>query len=219
MAGTLGDLKTRILYETNKSGADFDFGVTNAIVTAIIYMEQNHPWMFVKQAFFTIDAGTNFFTFPDDFNELIDAKYAVVSPPFPAPLSSYVYYGVRQGFTAIPFDDLNSLFNNGAENGLPTKYATLGNLFYVYPLAASDTPVLITYRYKDAVYPEANNEVSIWFNDQTIDALRNKALEIFYRDTLQSPDLANSYIPIVEDYINTIKRKNSSKTVYNILSI
>jgi hypothetical protein len=219
VAGTLGDLKTRILYETNKSGADFDYGVTNAIVSAIIYMEQHHPWMFVKQAFFTIDAGTNFFTFPADFNELIDAKYAIVSPPFPAPLSSYVYYGVRQGFTPLPYDDLNSLFTNGGQTGYPTQYATLGNIFYVYPITSSDTPVLITYHYKDEVYPEANNEVSIWFGDQTIDALRNKALEIFYRDTLQSPEIANTYVAIYQDYIDTIKRKNSSKTIYNILSI
>lgn len=218
MAGTLGDLKARILYETNKSGADFDAGVTNAIVTAIIYMEQNHPWIFAKQGSFTIASGDNFFTFPDDFNELIDAKYGIVSIDSGGNTST-VLYGARQGFTSLPYDDLNSLYTNSAETGYPTKYATLGNLFYVYPIQSSDTPIFITYRYKDAVYPQANDDTSIWFNDQTIDALRNKALEIFYRDTLQSPEIANGYVPIVEDYINTIKRKNSSKTVYNILSI
>lgn len=219
MAGTLGDLKTRILYESNKSGADFDYGVTNAIVTAIIYMEQNHPWIFVKTGQFIINAGTNFFTFPDDFNELIDAKYGIATPPPPATPTSTVYYGVRQGFTPLPYDDLNSLFTNSAQTGYPTQYATLGNIFYVYPITSSNTPVVITYHYKDDVYPQANNDISIWFNDQTIDALRNKALEIFYRDTLQSPDIADTKVPIFQDYINTIKRKNSSKTIYNILSI
>ena len=59
----------------------------------------------------------------------------------------------------------------------------------------------------------------VWFNDQTIDVVRNKALEVFYRDTLQSPEIANSYVPIYQDYSAALSAKNNKRQVFNILSV
>lgn len=209
MAITLGNLKTRILYETNKSGDEFDYGVNNAIVTAIKYMEQIHPWVFSKSASLTILATTNAVNLPGDFNRLLDAKYFIGN----------CSYGSRAGFNSIPYDELFNLFSNTAESGYPTKYAIYGNQLYVYPVTNSDTPILINYNYKDEFYPETDSDSSVWFDDQTVDCVRNKALEIFYRDTLQSPEIANSYIPIFQDYSNTLIRKNNKRSVFNLLSI
>lgn len=209
MAATLGDLKTRILYETNKSGADFDYGVTNAIVTAIKYMEQLHPWVFSKTAIITILATTNAIDLPEDFNRLLDAKYSIGS----------CIYGSRQGFVSIPYDELFNLMTSTAQTGYPLKYAIYGQQFIVYPITSSDTPITINYNYKDSTYPAVNSDTSVWFNDQTIDAVRNKALEIFYRDTLESPEIANSYVPIFQDYSAVLKSKNNKRMVFNLLSI
>lgn len=209
MAETLGSLKTRILYETNKSGADFDYGVKNAIVSAIKYMEQKHPWVFSKAAIITILSGNNYVNLPDDFNRLLDAKYSIGTS----------IYGTRQGFTSMPYDDLNAMITNTGEAGYPTKYSIYGSQFFVYPFTNSDTDITIHYNYKDTFYPDSDEDTSVWFDSQTIDAVRNKALEIFYRDTLESPEIANSYLPIFQDYSDTLSRKNNKRLVYNVLSI
>jgi hypothetical protein len=213
MAVTLGDLSTQILYETNKSGQEFNYGVTNAIITAIKYMEQKHPWVFSKTAIITIvatsTAVSNAVNLPADFNRLLDAKYAIGN----------CLYGTRQGFVSIPYDELNSLITNTAQTGYPLKYAIYGDQFYVYPFTNTNIDFTINYNYKDAIYPAVPSDTSVWFNDQTIDAVRNKALEVFYRDTLESPEIANSYVPIFQDYSDNLSRKNNKRSVYNLLSI
>lgn len=215
MAATLGDLKTRILYETNKNGSDFDYGVTNAIVTAIKYMEMEHPWVFSKGATITILTGTNSVALPADFNQLLDAKYSIPNTA----TGITILYGAMQGFTSMTYPDLNAMIWSTGETGFPTRYAVWGNQFFVYPYTNTAVPITINYNYKDSFYPAVNNDESVWFNDQTIDVVRNKALEVFYRDTLQSPEIANSYVPIYQDYSAALSAKNNKRQVFNILSV
>jgi hypothetical protein len=219
MAVTLGALKTRILYETNNTSADFDTGVTNAIITAIKFMEMTHPWVFTKTGVITILEGKNSVSLPADFNQLLDAKYTIPNDPITNPGGSPVLYGTRQGFTIMSFADLNSKIWSTAEAGYPCRYAVYGAVLYVYPYVSANVPITIDYNYKDAFYPATDNDTSVWFDDQTVDVVRNKALEIFYRDTLQSPEISNSYVPVFENYSNALKSKNNKRLIYNTLSV
>ncbi len=209
MAVTLGELKTRILFETDKSGSDFEYGVTNAIVTAIKYLEHKHPWVFNKTGVITISAGTNYANLPDDFSRLLDAKYSIGN----------CLYGARQGFTNVTYADLNSYMTTTAETGYPARYAIYGAQLYVTPNTANAIDVTISYNYKDSSYPSNDDDISVWFDDQTIDLVRNKALEIFYRDTLQTPELADTYLGIFQDYSNNLSKRNNTRLVQNVLSI
>jgi hypothetical protein len=209
MAGNLLDLRTRILYETNKSGSDFTYGANNAIVTAIIHMEQKHPWVFAKTGQIIIPANTNVGSLPADFNQLLDAQF----------INGTGLWGSRQGFTIMSYDDLFNLFRNTNEEGFPRKYAVYGDQLYVYPYTNTAITININYNFTDAFYPANDTDTSVWFNNETIDAVRNKALEIFYRDTLQSPEIADTYVPIFMDYSNNLSRKNNKRLVFNKLSI
>lgn len=209
MVTTLGQLKTRILYETNKTSQDFEQGVQNAIVSAIIYMESEHPWLFTKTSTVTVGANTNATSLPDDLNQLISATFNLDG----------ANYTERTGFVWVPYDELITYFGNTGDTGIPLKYSNFQELFYIYPITASDQDFTLIYHYKDEFYPNNDSDISIWFNDQTIDLVRTKALEIFYRDTLQSSEIADTYVPVYQDYVRNLQIKNNKRNVFNRLSI
>lgn len=209
MAENFGQVKQWILYQTNKDGSDFDYGVSSAIQSAIIFMESNYNWLFQTTTQLTIAAGQNATNLPEDFAQLIDLQYYIGN----------VLYGSRSGFVQIPFIDLNALVNSTAESGYPQKYALFNDQVYVYPATSSSTNLLIHYQYKDEFYPTNNSDASIWFGDQTIDCIRFKALELFYRTTLQSPDVADKYFNTFTIFENALVAKNNNRSVNQLLSI
>lgn len=209
MAVTLGNLTDRILRETNMSGAEFTLGVKEAIVTAIKFMEMDFIWLFYKIGTITVLAGGNATSLPDDLAKLIDAKYPIGS----------VIYGADQGFVGIPYPDLNALFNNTTSSGYPLKYAVYGTQFYIYPYTDTDITFTLSYNYKDSFYPETDNDISIWFNDETVDAVRYKAKEVFYRDTLQSEIEAAPFRGAFKEWEQNMVIKNNNRQLINIISI
>lgn len=210
MAETLGTLVARILFESNREGEVFEQGAKNAIVSAIIYMESKFPWLFYKKGIVTIPAGQEAIDLPDDLARLIDAKYNIGT----------VLYGARQGFIGIPYIDLNSYYNNTQSSGYPSVYSVFGNQLYVYPITNTDLDITLSYNYKDSFYPTAEDDSSIWFADETIDCVRYKALEIFYRDTLQATlETIATYASASDDFQRNLIARNNQKQVLNKLSI
>lgn len=220
MAVTFGDLINQILEDTNRdpstllngaaSGGDtYKTAVQRAIVTAIKYLESNPYFQFKQVAVITVADQNNNIALPADFQSLITVQFTIGN----------VQYGTRQGFTNITFEDLLSYYNNNAEQGTPKKYAIYNNTFYIYPLASGDTDFTIYYTQKDVFYPTNDNDTSIWFSDATVDMVRMKAMERFYHDTLQSPEIAATYSAALTDFLQNLMQKNNLRQNYNIMSI
>lgn len=218
MAVNFGQLIQQILDDTNRDASTllngsgtstYKTAVGRAIVTAIKYMESNLYWAFTKNAVVTIPDQADSVSLPADFSSLITIQYDVGN----------TLYSLQQGFSSVTFEDLISYYNNTAEQGLPRKYAIFNNTLYVYPLASGDTDFTVYYYEKDEFYPAVDEDTSIWFSDETVDLVRMKAMERFYHDTLQSPELASTYNNVASDFESNLMRKNNLRQNYNTLSI
>lgn len=209
MTVTIATLADQILSEINREGDDYFQAAKRAIVTAIKYMEVEFPHYFEKTGTITILSGEKAVDLPADFARLVDAKAS----------ASGVYYGAIQGFLQIPYPDLNNYYNTTSQSGLPLKYSLFGGQFVVFPYTASDTDILLSYNYKDAFYPSADGDTSIWFNDETIDPVRYKALEVISRDFLRSPDSTAVYAQAFADFVDMLIRKSNQQSINNLLSI
>lgn len=220
MAITFGDLAQQILQDANRDpstllngavsgGATYKTAVQRAIVSAIKYMESSLYWAFRKNAVITVLDQTNSVSLPADFESMITVQFNIGN----------TLYSLRQGFTNSTFEDLLSYYSNSAEQGIPRKYAIFNNTFYIFPLASGDTDFTIYYYQKDIFYPSNDNDVSLWFSDETVDVVRLKAMERFYHDTLQSYEIAQTYSMAVADFEKNLLRKNNLRQNYNIMSV
>lgn len=215
---TLGSLATQILNDTNRDGGAFlnpgnpqtyQDAVENAIVTAIKYLESDYYWLFKKIANITIADTLNSTQLPPDFGALINAYYTMNGG----------FFNERQGFLPIPYDELTSLFYTPVDIGLPRRYSIFANTFYVYPYVNGDTVFTLNYYYKDIVYPSSADDTSIWLGDLTIDLVRMIAMQRFYKDTLQAPEIADNYDKDIAMFQAGLLRQNNNRQVLNIMSI
>lgn len=218
MAVTFGALIEQILEDTNRDGGSllngsssntYKTAVQRAIITAIKYMESSLYWAFKTSAVLTIPAAQNNVALPADFSSIITIQFNIGN----------TLYSLNQGFLNITFEDLIALYKNTAQTGISTKYALFNNTLYVFPTVGADTTFTVWYYQKDEFYPVGDNDTSIWFNDETVDIVRMKAMERFYHDTLQSPELSTSYSLAVVDFEKNLMRKNNQRQVYNTMSI
>ncbi len=204
---TLGELQQRILYETNRDINTYGLGVNNAILSAIKYLEFNHPWLFQKQTSFTIPQYDNSAVLPSDFSSVIALNY----------IQGTQVYGLREGFQGITYAELSDYYNLTNQIGQPMKWALYNQNVYIYPKAQSDIVFNLIYNYKDATYPTNPTDTSIWFSYDTIDMCRYKALEIFYRDTLQAPEIAQRYYAAYADFQKNLITRNNYRNINSIL--
>lgn len=218
MAVNFGQLTQQILDDTNRDGSTllngnttstYTTAVQNAIVTAIKYVENTLYWAYKTSAQITINKAINNTSLPADFSSMITIQFSVGNG----------LYSLRQGFLNITFEDLIALYENTAETGIPRQYAIFNDTLYIFPTAGADTTFTIYYYQKDIFYPAVPSDTSIWFGDETIDLVRMKAMERFYHDTLQAPELANTYSLAVLDFEKNLMRKNNMRQNYNIMSI
>lgn len=219
MAVNFGELIQWILDDTNRDASTllnggvsistYKTAVGRAIVTAIKYMESSLYWAFKKSSVITILNQQNSTPLPADFSSMVTVQFNIGS----------TLYSLRQGFVDRTFPDLLSYYNNNAEQGTPKGFAIFNDTFYVYPLTSGDTVFTIFYYQKDEFYPAIDTDTSIWFSDETVDLVRMKAMERFYHDTLQSPEIANTYSLAVVDFEKNLMRKNNLRQNYNTLSI
>lgn len=219
MAVNFGQLTQWILDDTNRdastllnggvSSATYKTAVQRAIVTAIKYMESSLYWAFKTSSVVTILDQEYSVSLPPDFSSLVAIQFSIGS----------TLYSLREGFVNLSFPEMLSFYQNSGEQGTPRKYAIYDDRLYIYPLASGDTNFTLYYYQKDVFYPQNDEDTSIWFSDETVDLVRMKAMERFYHDTLQAPEIASRYTIAVDDFERNLMRKNNLRQNNNVLSI
>lgn len=209
MTITLGDLKTQIQAITSRVSSDFADFAQLGILSAIKYMETEHPYVLQKSGTVTVLANTNSIPLPDDLNQLIYVQYNIGG----------VVYNVPVGFQGMTYPELLNLFSTTTQVGNPTAYAVFNESLYIFPFSTNDFTYTLSYYYTDATYPSSDSDTSVWFNDATLDCVRTKAIEWFYRFPLESPQLADTYLVTFNDYLRNLRMKSNTKRYNNRLSI
>lgn len=209
MAVTLGQLKNRILFDTNRDAGTYGAAVNAAIVTAISYMQNKYFWKFKKSGQVTILNGKNSVQLPDDYQNMLTVQFGIGN----------TLYSLKQGFLNKSFEDLLALYQTTAQVGVPQWYAIFNNVLYVYPLTPGDTIFNIYYCFRDAFLPATDADSSIWFDSDTVDLIRMKAMELFYQDTLQSTENAEVYASSFKDFEQNFAQNNTNKQQYLMLSV
>ena len=209
MAVTLGQLKTRILFDTNRDAGTYGAAVQAAIVTAISYMQNKYFWKFKKSGQVIIPDRKNSVQLPEDYQNMLTVQFTIGN----------TLYSLNQSFLNKSFEDLIALFDTTAQVGTPQCYAIFNNVLYVYPLVPGDTTFNIYYCFKDAFLPDNDADTSIWFDSDTVDLIRIKAMELFYQDTLQSPESAAPFSMSFKEFEKNLAQNNNNKQQYNMLSV
>lgn len=209
MTLTLGDVKNQILAETARDSANYGGFVQNSILSAIVFMETECPYIFEKTSTITISQGSNAANLPADFNQPVYVYYELDGS----------LYGTRQGFNSINYADLIRLFNSTNDVGNPSKYSFFSNQLYIYPYTQGDITFTLAYNYKDSSYPQVDADTSIWFSNQTLDCIKAKATELFYTYPLQTPEKGAAYAQSFEMFLQNLRNRNNLKRKTNLLSI
>lgn len=213
MATTFGGMTERILAETYKDPS-FTVQVQNAIVSAIKELETEELFLNQKYVQLTIPAGTDSVLLPEDFISVLTMtlQYANGTSVFTQ----------STGFKETTMYELITYRTNNVSNyGIPGFWALFNDYIHVYPIPeeSSDGYLLnLWYYFRDGYYPSQPNDYSIWFGDFTEDVTRYTARGIFYRDSLQSPELADSDMKKAQDALARLKIRNSQRENLNNLS-
>lgn len=209
MTITLGDLKTQIQAITARISSAYADFAQQAILSAIKYMETEHPYVLQKSGTVTVLKNTNSIPLPADLNQLIYAQYNIGGVIYNSPI----------GFSQCTYPQLLNLYSTTTQVGNPTQYAVFSNSLYIFPMSTSDVEYTLTYYYTDSSYPQTDSDTSVWFNDATLDCVRTKAIEWFYRFPLEAPQLADTYMLSFQDFLRNLRMKNNTKRYFNRLSI
>lgn len=209
MALTFGGLANLISAETNRTGTVYIDFIKNSILSAIVFMEAEYPYLFEKVATLTITQGNNAVNLPDDWSVPVYVSYELDGS----------IYGSPQGFSPLTYEDLIRLYTSTNNVGRPSKYAFFAGQFFVFPYTSGDVTFTLSYNYKDASYPQIDSDSSIWFSPLTIDCVKAKATELFYAYPLQTPEKAVAYKASFDDFINNLRTRNNIERQSNTLSI
>ncbi len=218
MALTFGQMTDQILMETNRTGNPvFVTEVQNAIVSAIKELETEE--LFLNQTFVEIAVPDEEFIIPlpEDFISVLTMTLLNGA--------GNVIYTAATGFKETTMYELITYRNRyaGSNNnqGMPGYWALYGNDVHIWPAPAigSDGYLLqLYYYYRDGDYPTEYDDTSIWLDDFTQDVTRYTARGIFYRDSLQSPELAASDMKKAQDALARLKIRNSQRENLNNMS-
>lgn len=226
MALTFGQMVDQILMETNRTGNPiFSTEVQNAVVSAIKELETEE--LFLNQKFAQLYVAPYGFSvpLPEDFVSVLLLNLVTYN--------FSTIYTSASGFKETTFWELETYRNQyGNEygvtgQGLPGYWALWENNIHLYPVANQDGHFLnLYYYYRDGYYFEnytepgqgSYNQTSIWLGDFTQDVTRYTARGIFYRDSLQSPELAASDMQKAQDALARLKIRNSQRENLNNMS-
>jgi hypothetical protein len=229
MALTFGQMTSQILSETYRD-ASFSTQVQNAIVSAIKELEIEELFINSKFALIPVLPRTNVVPLPADFISVLQLNLLIgtgtspdgspPSPPPPPPLQpgTYSVINASSGFSECTFYDLQTYRYQFWENGTPGRWALFGNDLYLHPWADNYYWIDMWYYYRDN-YPVYPQDTSIWLDDFTQDVTRYKARGIFYRDSLQSPELAASEFEKAGVALSQLRLRNSQRSTINNLSM
>lgn len=204
-----------ILAQTYRD-ASFTNAVQNAIVSAIKEVETNQ--LFINTAFaqLTLPANQNFTALPEDFISVLELQ--LVSNINNQP--GQVVLTAAGGFREMTYWELLTYQPIiEAASGNPYGWALWGNNIYVTPYPQTLFYLNLFYYKRDGYYPVNRNDTSIWLDDFTQDVTRYTARGIFYRDSLQSPELASSDFAKAQDALAKLKLRNSQRENINVLSM
>ncbi len=216
MALNFGQMTAQILQETYRD-VSFTSQVENAIVSAIKELETEE--LFLNQTFKEIPVPDEMFIVPLPENFISVLTMTLMNG------NGDVIYTAATGFKETTMYELVTYRNRfaGTNNnqGLPGYWALYGNDIHIWPAPAigSDGFVLqLFYYFRDGTYPDNPNDTSIWMDDFTQDVTRYTARGIFYRDSLQSPELAASDMSKAQDALARLKIRNSQRENLNNMS-
>lgn len=208
MSVTFGQLAARILRETARD-ISFQTAVEDSIITAIKELEREQLWLFEKDTTLTLTANSDSVALPDDFVALSTARLLVGT----------TYYTEVYGFVPVTNHEIYNYARTQGQTGIPFCYSLFGNNLVVYPGAADTYSIDLRYFHKDATYPSAYGDTSIWLGDLTADLTRYKSLAIFYRDELQAEEKAQYYEVKAQAAVNNLLIRNNQRQTINRLSI
>lgn len=213
MATTFGGMTDRILMETNRDPSFAPY-VKNAIVSAIKELETEQ--LFINQKFtkLTLQPGEDSTLLPNDF-------ISVLTMTLNYPNGNSVYTQAT-GFKETTMYELVTFRNEQIQSfGIPAWWALFNDFLNVWPVPAQNSDgyiINLWYYFRDGYYPTQNGDFSIWFGDFTEDVTRYTARGIFYRDSLQNPELAASDMQKAQDALARLKIRNSQRENLNNLS-
>lgn len=213
MATTFGGMTERILAETYRDPS-FTTQVQNAIVSAIKELETEQLFINQKYVQLTLNPGTESTLLPNDF-------ISVLTMTLSYPNGNSVF-SQANGFKETTFYELVTFRDTQIyQYGIPGYWALYNDFLHVWPMPAQSSDgftVNMWYYFRDGYYPSQPNDYSIWFGDFTEDVTRYTARGIFYRDSLQSPELAASDMQKAQDALARLKIRNSQRENLNNLS-
>ena len=215
MATTFGGMTDQILMETNRTGNPvFITEVQNAIVSAIKELETEELFLNQKFVISSVLPMTFSVPLPEDFISVLTMTlhYQNGNSVFTA----------ANGFKETTMYELITYRNQHiTQYGIPGYWALFENSIHLWPAPTTEAGGYLLYLYyyfRDGTYPVLPTDTSIWFGDFTQDVTRYTARGIFYRDSLQSPELAASDMRKAQDALARLKIRNSQRENLNNLS-
>ena len=225
MALTFGQMTTQILAETYRD-ASFSTQVQNAIVSAIKELEIEQLFINTELVYITVPAYVDHVPLPTDFISVLQLSLLIgpvpplpTPPVFPQDYNSFTIVTASSGFEERSFYDLKNFRRFGSDQGIPGVWAIFGDKLYLHPWTNTGNYILEMYYYYRDAYPVNENDTSIWMGDFTQDVTRYKARGIFYRDSLQSPELAASEFEKAGVALSQLRLRNSQRSTINNLSM
>lgn len=191
-------LSNRILRESNRDSSQFQNDVVNSIVSAIIEIEDLKLWVNEKEIVLNTVPNQSYVLLPADFRSVQLLRLNIGG----------VYYTQTNGFEGIPYERMMNDYLSVDTIGQPSLYALYGNKIYFFPTPANVYELYLSYQYGDAVYPSNLTDTSVFFQPKTMDLVRLKALEIFYRDILQDDESSARSNMAFQNKLNTLYRQN-----------
>jgi len=191
MAGTLGDLKQRIIDETNRDDLADDLvsALNRVIADAIDYYAAERWWFTEARATSSTTIGNEYLDLPANIR-LLDRPFLLVNQ-------------VRYSLTKRSMEEIEQ-FNTVVVQGQPTDFAVFGTQIRLWPWPAQAyTVIWLETPNATALDYSNDNSSNVWtLNAAPLIAARSKIL--LYRDYLsaseQDPRIANAVRQEAEAY-------------------
>ncbi len=220
MALTFGQMTTQILQETYRD-VSFSQAVENAIVSAIKELETEE--LFINQTFTQIAVPA---TNPPTFMVPLPENFISVLTMTLQDGQGNVVYTAANGFKETTMYELvtyRNFYSFEIDNcqGLPGFWAIYGNDIHIWPVPAPNSTgytLNLFYYYRDGSYPTQASDTSIWMDDFTQDVCRYTARGIFYRDSLQSQELAASDREKAKEALIRLRQRDARRETLRNLS-
>jgi hypothetical protein len=194
---TLGQMKTRLLAEINRSSAADITAVTNALLSAIRYYQGRPFWFLEVSSTLTVTDNTSDVSLPANFQQLVCLRNAYNGTD----------YGDGYGFDEVTFRELQNVWKQVAPTQRQfSKWALFGTKIYTDSLANGAQTLKIDYIKGDTTLPSGDSDTSVMF-EEAQDMIRYRSLIMLYQDYLHDTDS-----PMVDRYQQEVIRWENNLT-------